>query len=99
MRIRPYEIVHLHHASSLIGSNTYLGAMYSGPDEVRPRRDRRLYDARGARIQICNRDILERGGRLLRRMRTQLRELCSLGHDLRASSGPESSGYTGGPYL
>ena len=38
LRIHPYEIVHLHHASSLIGSNTYLGAMYRGPDEVRPRR-------------------------------------------------------------
>src|SRR5919112_4403559 len=61
--------------------------------------ERRLYDARGARIQICNRDILERGGRLLRRLRTRLRELCSLGHDLQASPGPESSGYTSGPFI
>src|SRR5215216_5234207 len=61
--------------------------------------ERRLYDARGARIQIRNRDILEREGRLLRRLRTQPRELCSLGHDLRASSGPDSSSYTGGPII
>src|SRR5215204_3109027 len=98
MRIHPYEIVHLHHAPSLIGSNTYLRATCSFLTRY-AFGERRLYDARGARIQLRNRDILERGGRLLRRMRTRLRELCGLGPNIRARSSSESSGYTGGPYL